>query len=99
MGNLLIHRRIHNNERCEQCTFCEKRFVDPSTLRSHIKYIHNKGHTQKPFICRKCHKAFTKKTSLRNHLLSDCNQCAASFTVKSNLNRHLKKIHGASNID
>ena len=98
--NLLIHSRIHTEERCEKCTFCDKSFKDPSTLRHHIQYVHD---AQKQFVCRRCHKGFSKKLLLKNHLLTHlpmndrtlfrCNHCDSSFTVKSNLNRHCKRVH------
>merc|ERR1712154_646003 len=101
--NLLIHERIHRKERCEKCNFCDKSFTDPSTLRYHIKTVHNNGDSTKPFVCRQCHKGFNKRTFLQNHLLThlpkndrnlfDCTHCNASFATKSNLNRHVKRLH------
>jgi len=67
--DLKIHLRTHKNERCEECKFCGKKFCDPATLRKHIKYIHtDNGLMEKQFVCRKCHKRFRWKNSLKTHL-------------------------------
>ena len=102
--NLLVHARIHDgDERCEKCNFCDKSFRDPSTLRHHIKCVHENGDAQKPFVCRRCHKGFSKRSLLKYHLLThlpisdrilfECDHCDSSYAVKSNLNRHIKKVH------
>eukprot|EP01083_Nonionella_stella_P020808 57722_1 len=108
--DLRIHLRTHNNLRKEKCEWCQKAFCDPATLRKHIKHIHcENGLIQKPFVCRKCHKRFRWKHSLKTHLETQhknvvclkerriykcpANECEVSFTYKSNCNAHFKKFH------
>lgn len=100
---LLIHERIHENNKCEICKFCKKGFVDPTTLRNHIFNIHQNKPMLNPFICRFCHKQFKKRAKLKIHLnvhlnkekrhLIQCKFCDKKFATKSNCNRHIKKHH------
>jgi len=102
--NLAVHARIHRGERSEECSFCARSFADPSTLRRHIENVHAKGVAVKPFVCRRCHRAFAKRHQLRAHLLSHldrvqrttfgCEKCAVVLSTKSNLRRHRRKVHG-----
>ena len=103
---LLIHERIHENNKCEICKFCKKAFADPSTLRNHIFNIHVNEPMLNPFICRFCHKKFQSKSKLKSHLhvhlkkeerrtdTFRCTVCAKTFTTKSNCRRHIRKFHG-----
>merc|ERR1712157_491040 len=59
------HRRTHLKEKLEKCSFCKKSFVNPSTLRNHIKTVHNE--MVKPYSCRKCEKRFAKESLLKIH--------------------------------
>eukprot|EP01083_Nonionella_stella_P295159 1003154_1 len=105
--DLFIHEKIHKKIRNEVCKYCDKRFVHPSNLKKHIKYIHGEGQEEqcKPFICKKCCKQFMRKDSLIKHLQCHLNRkdrtlfychehgCNASFTTKSNRNRHTRMFH------
>lgn len=107
--DVLIHEKIHKNLKNEICKYCDKKFIHPSNLHRHIKYIHNSGIESKPFFCRKCKKQFSRKESLIKHLRSHLNRndrkifycnfdgCDMSFTSKSNRNRHLRVIHDSQN--
>ncbi len=51
---------------------------------------------KKPFSCSQCGNSFTRKTSLKDHMLIhtgekpfSCSQCGKSFTLKGQLKRHL----------
>ena len=100
---LLIHERIHKNNKLEICKFCKKGFVDPTTLRNHIFNIHENKPILNPFICRFCHKQFQKKAKLKLHLnvhlkkeernSFGCKFCDKQFTTNSNCNRHIKNYH------
>jgi len=59
------HRRTHFEERPEKCSFCAQSFKNPSTLRAHIKRVHDTA--AKPFSCRKCGKRFFKGFLLKAH--------------------------------
>ena len=103
--DLLIHERIHRNLKSEICQYCDKRFVHPSNLQKHIKYLHQKEIMSKPFVCKKCCKPFERKESLQKHFQSHLNEqerqlyyckvkgCKVSFTSKSNWNRHVRVYH------
>lgn len=65
--DLLIHERIHNDQRPEKCKICFKSFKDPAALRKHTKYIHSDGVELRPFVCKICRKKFTRKHSLQKH--------------------------------
>ena len=98
-----IHQRIHSGKRTEHCRLCEATFVDPGTLRQHLVNVHGEGPAMRPFVCRLCHKRFTKRSLLKMHLKRhldngrrgdfECKICGKDFNVKSNLSRHLKRMH------
>eukprot|EP01083_Nonionella_stella_P012036 34193_1 len=103
----IIHEKIHSAQKDEICKFCFAKFVHPSTLKKHIKYVHSNGDDPNPFICKKCNKTFSRKESLQRHLHSHlkrekrrliyCNHCDTScskgFVSISNLNRHQRMFH------
>merc|ERR1712130_377488 len=103
--HLRIHQRSHDNERNEKCRFCNKYFLDSSTLRNHIKCVHSESIAYNPDLCRICYKSFVKRSLLRIHhsthlkrsqrRLLQCEICKneKTFTTQSNLNRHYKNMH------
>jgi len=101
--NLRIHQRIHSGDRSEKCTLCAMAFSDPTTLRKHLQAVHREGAALKPFVCRKCHKAFGRRALLQAHMLSHlamnrradfgCTECEATLSTESNLRRHLRTVH------
>lgn len=87
--DLKIHLRTHRKESCEKCNYCSKKFCDPATLRKHIKYIHvDNGLSEKQFICRKCHKRFKYKNSLKTHL-----QTIHKFGQHRNITKSKRRIY------
>ena len=99
--DLTIHEKIHKGLKDEICKFCFSKFIHPSNLKKHIKYVHsnlNDTLILNQFICKKCNKTFNRKESLQRHLQSHlkrdlrkliyCKICKTSFISISNYNRH-----------
>ena len=104
--DLSIHEKIHNGLKEEKCKFCFKKFIHPSNLKKHIKYLHSNSSDSlilNRFICRKCNKSFNRKESLQKHLQSHlkrdsrklihCETCNKSFTTTTNCNRHKRQFN------
>ena len=102
---LKIHSRIHFNNKCEICQYCNKKFSDPSSRRKHIKYYHLDGIKKKQeFHCHLCKKILKTKDGLKIHIMTHsngkdrvkykCDKCPhETFSTKSNLMRHKRKFH------
>lgn len=82
------------------CRYCNKTFVDKSTLAKHVK-IHTKKNI---FKCLTCNRRFVQKSSLDSHFklhtkigLYECDYCQKKFTTKYNLITHIRK-HTKTNI-
>ncbi|XP_041829656.1 oocyte zinc finger protein XlCOF6-like isoform X2 [Melanotaenia boesemani] len=86
--NLQLHIELH-----PQCSFCEKRFQNPSSLKSHVMV-----HTgEKPFGCNLCGKSFNLKSSLKKHMRIHtgekpffCEVCGQGFTRKLYVEKHMR---------
>ena len=101
--DLKIHERTHSKEKKEICKFCGMKYHDPRNLKKHIKYVHESHVAQRPYVCRKCKKAFNRKDLLQIHYqthlnpedrkIFKCEKCDKSFTFKQNLSKHKRKFH------
>jgi KRAB domain-containing zinc finger protein len=107
-GDLLRHKRTHNNIKPYKCTFpnCNKSFVQSYALKLHVD-VHN----QVRFKCDKCGSEFSVKATLKNHMAKCLNggsreyqsnrekykcfveECSREFSSRKYLSVHLERIH------
>ncbi|GIY09131.1 hypothetical protein CDAR_534981 [Caerostris darwini] len=89
--------RISKSLKRHQCPFC----FYSSTNATHVK-DHVLTHTgERPYRCASCDKGFTRKSSLKSHILLlhtikpkvKCPLCDASYTQQHDLRSHMSFIH------
>ena len=84
-----------SGEKPNECTFCQKRFTKPSSLK-----IHKKSHSgEKPFKCKSCEKSFTRSYLLQQHERThtgekpyECKYCKRCLSGVTALKNH-ERIH------
>ena len=89
------HSVIHDGERvyvCEVCTFSSRRIENLKVhMRTHL--------ARKPFQCGICHKQYTQKAALEQHLSVHierrycCDICRQQFTSLQHMNAHMLRAH------
>ncbi|KAK2153104.1 hypothetical protein LSH36_307g02050 [Paralvinella palmiformis] len=62
--NLERHKPVHTREYQHICSFCGKKFKDPSSLLTHRRNIHQ-GHYR--YTCEKCGHGMERKSYLKRH--------------------------------
>ncbi len=74
------------------CNVCFRTFTSRSNLDRHARL-----HTgQKPYVCSKCGKAFSRKDHLTNHAAKHafkCGKCLKRFVDRESLNSHYAQEH------
>ena len=80
------------------CNICNKKFVDISSVKRHVKEVHDEV---KPYLCDRCDKCFSRERELKNHIKivhegerpHVCDTCSARFTKTNHLNTHIAAVH------
>ncbi|KAI5639177.1 zinc-finger associated domain (zf-AD) domain-containing protein [Phthorimaea operculella] len=98
---LLMHERVHTNERPFPCALCSLRFKTKTHLRTH-QLTHTR---EKKFGCSVCMKFFALKGNLVVHLRThtgerpySCTLCGESFIDSKYLKKHKLKKHAIENV-
>lgn len=97
---LVMHERVHTNERPFPCQLCCLRFKTKTHLRTH-QLTHTR---EKKFGCSVCLKFFALKGNLVVHLRTHtgerpyvCSLCEEAFIDSKYLKKHKYKKHGIDN--
>ena len=95
-GPLSIHkRRIHLENKPQNCQECGKTFKSDMHLQSHMRATHN---AQRDSECPVCHKKYTKY-GLFKHMkyhegnIFECIFCDFNYATRESLKFHVKKKH------
>ncbi len=87
------HRK--EDEKLFECSFCDKKYLNKSSLNTHIKF-----HTgDLKFECKKCNKKFVHESKLNKHILYHhikeknykCKFCKLAFKTEYLLKKHKEK--------
>ena len=88
--------RISKHSENFKCQFCEKMFVDKSSLKVHVTSMHE----IEPFPCEVCGLVLANFTLLKEHMsqvhtsLQGCRYCSFTSTSKDDFETHLVENHG-----
>jgi len=93
----LIHEKLVIPTKYVNCPQCQK-FVQATSLKKHIKSIHEKA---RDHVCSFCSKRFSQSYTLKEHIASKhtkqydhkCGTCNRQFAHRTNYTRHMKSVH------
>ncbi|XP_050079761.1 zinc finger protein 184-like [Anopheles maculipalpis] len=95
LHNIDEHRRMHANQRTQQCPYCEKAFVYRSNLYTHLNI-----HTQERiYRCEQCGSEFSSIQGLKQHRTIHfarqyaCTVCKRMYSRKCYLRIHQQRMH------
>ena len=85
-----------------KCDFCSKCFTISTSLKNHIRYVHE---GKKKYKCNCCEKRFATYVHLKRHINEDhngqkthkCDSCGKSFTLAGELKQHVQGVHEINN--
>jgi len=94
---LRIHvLHVHEKHRPHQCTVCNKRFSQSSSLNKHMR-VHS---GERPYQCPHCDKSFTASSILRTHIRQHsgekpfkCKHCGRAFASHAAHDSHVRRTH------
>ncbi|TRY78711.1 hypothetical protein TCAL_06796, partial [Tigriopus californicus] len=93
----LVHKQLLVTHKYVNCSECKK-VVQSSSLKKHIRSIHDK---QRDFQCQYCDKNFAQSYSLKEHVGAKhthdwshiCLLCQKTFAHRNNCGRHIRSVH------
>ncbi|XP_045509636.1 zinc finger protein 227-like [Colias croceus] len=98
-GNIIVHVRIHTNERPYTCSICPKRFKQIAALGFHQDYKHKKS-TLPQEKCKICGKICQGVKRLKQHIARVHNEPKTQCTIcKMSLRKRCLKTHMARHAD
>ncbi|CRL06941.1 CLUMA_CG019621, isoform A [Clunio marinus] len=87
---------IHEKKKFRQCDICDRRFINKTDLKLHMKVHIPKEFRIKNLQCDHCDKSYDTKQNLKRHLIANhlkfklhsCNLCEKSFHSEKSLKLH-----------
>ncbi|XP_064605341.1 zinc finger and SCAN domain-containing protein 2-like isoform X2 [Liolophura sinensis] len=94
---LLKTHMVTHARKTHGCPKCDKKFASTERVQNHIKYIHTRDHSKRPFLCDLCGKGWPSKSHLLLHqqvhsdqMFFQCDLCGKQFKRRHNLTSHFK---------
>ncbi len=94
---LRYHDATHSGVKVK-CTECDSLFARMTTMKQHIKLVHQK---HKPYICSQCGAGYSSRYNLNEHMVfhtgekrHTCVTCGKSFAHRSTLKKHMMQHTG-----